>query len=493
MKVRNKFVWLASLLLSTSLQAASGTPSTLRVLTDANGYLIVSAATQTLPLSQPTVFSNTRLQTDSNGYLQVALTGAITVSSITLTNGNTISGDLSGITGSTGFNLGQTTLAGDPSGATNWLMGRFGSGSNKIFLGARLAASGLNITYVSGANGVIRFAGGTGSGPISCTSGLDANCTTYFELDNTGAPAVANFVELVLNGIRSSLTTTSTDGLVLRNATAATSGVTVQMSPRIKLRGNAWNTSASKTVDFIIENLPSSAATPTGTLKFGYSLDGAALTYPMTLTSAGLLTASEFGATSNDGLTGFNLAASSTITWSSTSDPFGSAVAGIRRQTSSPPIVAATNGGGGLGGFRAVTYDTSGAGNTSSYSLNGANGAVYTVQLLSELTTIAASATTDTTIQMPANSVVLAVTTRVTTVIPTATSFSVGDSGSATRFSTANVSTAANSTDSGTKAGAYYNASALSVRLTMNGGTPADNTGRVRVTIYYYTVTPPTS
>lgn len=114
-------------------------------------------------------------------------------------------------------------------------------------------------------------------------------------------------------------------------------------------------------------------------------------------------------------------------------------------------------------------------------------------QVLTELTTIAAAATTDTTIQMPANAVVLGVSVRVTTVIPDATSFSVGDSGSATRFSTANVSTAANSTDPGTKAGAYYNASALSVRLTMNGGTPATNTGRVRVTIYYYSITPPTS
>lgn len=122
-----------------------------------------------------------------------------------------------------------------------------------------------------------------------------------------------------------------------------------------------------------------------------------------------------------------------------------------------------------------------------------ANGQKITIDALTELTTIAAAATTDTTIQMPANSVVLGVSVRVTTVIPTATSFSVGDSGSATRFSTANVSTAANSTDPGTKAGAYYNATALSVRLTMNGGTPAANTGRVRVTIHYYTVTAPTS
>lgn len=124
------------------------------------------------------------------------------------------------------------------------------------------------------------------------------------------------------------------------------------------------------------------------------------------------------------------------------------------------------------------------------YSANG--GYIQPIASLTELTTIAAAATTDTTIQMPANAVILGVSVRVTTVIPTAATFTVGDSGNATRFSTAAVSTAANSTDPGTKAGAYYNASALSIRITPNL-TPAANTGRVRTTIYYYTITPPSS
>lgn len=114
------------------------------------------------------------------------------------------------------------------------------------------------------------------------------------------------------------------------------------------------------------------------------------------------------------------------------------------------------------------------------------------VRSLTELTTIAAAATTDTTIQMPAGAIILSVTVRVTTAIPTATNFTVGDSGSAARFSTAAVSSALNSTDAGTKAGAYYNASALAVRITPDA-TPAANTGRVRVTINYLLATPPTS
>ena len=122
----------------------------------------------------------------------------------------------------------------------------------------------------------------------------------------------------------------------------------------------------------------------------------------------------------------------------------------------------------------------------------GGNGQAWGLKRLTELTTIAAAATTDTAIQIPANAVVFAVSVRVTTVIPTAATFTVGDSGSAARFSTAAVAVAAGSTDPGTKAGAYYNATALEIRITPNL-TPDANTGRVRVTIYYYSVTPPTS
>ena len=122
----------------------------------------------------------------------------------------------------------------------------------------------------------------------------------------------------------------------------------------------------------------------------------------------------------------------------------------------------------------------------------GANAQSLNVKVLTELTTIAAAATTDTTVQMPAGAIVLAVSVRVTTVIPTAATFTVGDSGLATRFSTAAVSTAATSTDAGTKAGAYYNAGALAVRITPDL-TPAAATGVVRVTVHYIDITPPTS
>lgn len=125
--------------------------------------------------------------------------------------------------------------------------------------------------------------------------------------------------------------------------------------------------------------------------------------------------------------------------------------------------------------------------------LNGqVNGQKLQVISLTELTTVAAAATTDTTIQIPAGSIVFGVSVRVTTVIPTAATFTVIGASSSTAFNTAAVSTAANSTNSGTAAGAYYNGTAQSIRITPNL-TPANNTGRVRVTIHYIAITPPTS
>lgn len=359
------------------------------------------------------------------------------------------------------------------------------------------------------------------------TVNLVTGGTSRLTLTSTAATFAASVIGSFTN---SALATTSTDGLFIQNATAATGGATVQMSPRFRLRGTAWDTSASKTVDFFMENLPATAATPTGTLKFGYSLNGAAATYPMTLTSAGLLTLTSGSNTayllpdSADTLALRNGTTSQTLSLYGT---FTSATSYERVETtvSAGNFLIWTRAGSGGGSARALEFGTDttrrwsiGAstghflaasdnaydiGATSatrprslylgtSLFVQGANAQSVAIQQLTELTTIAAAATTDTTIQMPAGAIVMAVNVRVTTVIPTAATFTVGDSGSAARFSTAAVSTAATSTDAGTKAGAYYNASALSIRITPNL-TPADNTGRLRVTIYYFLSTPPTS
>ena len=89
---------------------------------------------------------------------------------------------------------------------------------------------------------------------------------------------------------RSALAAVSTDGIVLQNETASTAGVPVQMSPRLTLKGRAWNStgSADETESFFIENLPATAAgTITGTMKIGYRNNAGTVTYPLTLTSTG--------------------------------------------------------------------------------------------------------------------------------------------------------------------------------------------------------------
>jgi hypothetical protein len=89
------------------------------------------------------------------------------------------------------------------------------------------------------------------------------------------------------------LATTSTDGLIVQNTTPATSGATVQISPRLRLGGTAWNSVglASETNSFFIENLPATnAGTTTATFKIGYVAPNGTVTYPFTVSSGNVVT-----------------------------------------------------------------------------------------------------------------------------------------------------------------------------------------------------------
>jgi hypothetical protein len=107
-----------------------------------------------------------------------------------------------------------------------------------------------------------------------------------------------------------SIAATPADGLYLAGPVPASSGTPVQMSPRIRLYGSAWKsnaTAASQSHDFTIENLPATgAAATTATLRFGHRFNGAAFTYPMTLSSAGDLTVSGVITANGSGLTALN-------------------------------------------------------------------------------------------------------------------------------------------------------------------------------------------
>lgn len=94
---------------------------------------------------------------------------------------------------------------------------------------------------------------------------------------------------------RTALAATPADGISLSNGIAATSGAPVQMSPRLRLRGSAWKsnaTAASQTHDWSIDCLPATgAAATTSALRFGVSNNGAAYSYPLTVSSDGRVSA----------------------------------------------------------------------------------------------------------------------------------------------------------------------------------------------------------
>ena len=111
---------------------------------------------------------------------------------------------------------------------------------------------------------------------------------------------------------------------------------------------------------------------------------------------------------------------------------------------------------------------------------------------VTELLTVAAAATSDSVASLlPAKSIILAVSCRVTTIIPTATSFTLGGASAGGPFTDA-VLVAADSTDNGMVAVPYLNATAQKIRLTISGSNPANNTGRVRIVVFYIQTTAPT-
>lgn len=330
-----------------------------------------------------------------------------------------------------------------------------------------------------------------------------------------------------------SLGVTPAASVVVQNTTAAAAGAQ-QMSPAVDWVGQGWKTdatAASQEVRFRADVLPvQGTSAPTGAWRLGSLINGGAITNLLSVSPASVTSTVPIafnGGSVLDGIATANIidvrnGASPQLinlynTYTDASNYERLQIGAVAGNVYSIITQAAGTGatrdlrigaGGGYMlwntsaqllpdganarsiGSATIPWATFYAG--TSLNLAATNGQNLALQYLTELTTIAASATTDTTIQMPAGAQIQSVSVRVTTVIPTAATFTVGDSGSAARFSTAAVSTAATSTDPGTKAGLYYNASALSVRITPNA-TPAANTGRVRVTIAYFTTTPPTS
>ncbi len=130
---------------------------------------------------------------------------------------------------------------------------------------------------------------------------------------------------------------------------------------------------------------------------------------------------------------------------------------------------------------------------TGSAAVGAALGHGQSLRILAgeELVTVAAAATTSTTMRLPAHAVVYAISARVVAEIPTATAFTV-TCGTRTA-STAPISVKAGSTDPGTANVPFtIGATPLPVTLVPNQ-IPAHDGGKIRITVHYYVVTPPTN
>jgi hypothetical protein len=185
--------------------------------------------------------------------------------------GATVGFDGASFTGTTG--AGSASANGNAGNAGDWnLVGAVGgnaTGGN----GGR--GGGLNLTL---------GAPGTGGTPLlgGAFTITGADSYTYSRL------GVGTYN-------RANITTTSTDGLVLENATAATDGVRNQWAPRLRFRAQSYRYNAgatNETHDWIIENEPSAAdaAATTSVLYFKTSRAGAAYTSPFYVSNLGNVT-----------------------------------------------------------------------------------------------------------------------------------------------------------------------------------------------------------
>lgn len=101
---------------------------------------------------------------------------------------------------------------------------------------------------------------------------------------------------------KSAISVNSTDGLTIENTSTATSGSNIQMSPRLKFKGAAWDTgsASSKTHNFKIELMPASGAGTSNRLVFANDAGGGSYSEAMSINSNGTVSVNTSPINSND-------------------------------------------------------------------------------------------------------------------------------------------------------------------------------------------------
>ena len=156
-------------------------------------------------------------------------------------------------------------------------------GSNSIVATGGITANGTLASGGAGVGNGVLSLGGNSSGGWNLTANATATLATA-----TGSLATSGSITDSNNGIA----TTSTDGMVLQNTTAAAAGVQ-QYSPRLHFIAQGWKTNAtaaSQTVDWIIENEPSQGtAAPSSFLAFLSQINAGGYTAQLSISSGGAL------------------------------------------------------------------------------------------------------------------------------------------------------------------------------------------------------------
>lgn len=141
--------------------------------------------------------------------------------------------------------------------------------------------------------------GGGGGGSVSTVFGRTGAVTaqtgdyTAAQVTNAADVTAANVFTAMQTIRKDNLQTTPTDGLIVQNTTAATSGTTLQYSPAYHIQDASWKTgvNTSEAHEWRIFGLPTSGATTTDKITFQHQLAGGGYTEKFSLNDDGYVNA----------------------------------------------------------------------------------------------------------------------------------------------------------------------------------------------------------
>jgi len=405
-------------------------------------------------------------------------------------------------------------------------------GNSDVTAGTLALSKLVNATNSSRIVGSGSSGSGTSYGEMSSStltfgaSSVDAALTTSNDggavIKQGSTPGTEQTGNFNVSGVgilsKDGIATTVTTAGIVSNATASSAGTTLQYSPSLEFDSHAWNTTglADEKDSWIIYNKPATGNPTTHQLHIESSINGGAYsTNRFVMDQTGGLNLGGSLSIGNNANGGFSLPTTQLITWNSASVMASFADGKIKMTNNGASSFTLLALGGTSSGHPSLKRESAAAlssrlADDSAYagwvgdnsSLTSANGAIEQAGQVSELLTLSTGGlTTDTTMNIPAGSVVTGVVTRITTAITTTTNYAVGDPTTSDRFCSASSTLTLGSTQicnnflnpatATTDARGPRQAAAAHVRITCTGSNPG--AGAIRITVYYRLYTPPTS